>query len=32
VFVDDGTVTSGTHARLLASDARYRLVVTRGNE
>jgi ABC-type multidrug transport system fused ATPase/permease subunit len=32
VFVDDGTVASGTHAQLLASNARYRLVVTRGSE
>lgn len=32
VFLDDGTVTSGTHAQLLATDPRYRLVVTRGNE
>jgi ABC-type multidrug transport system fused ATPase/permease subunit len=32
VFVDEGTVTNGTHAHLLATDPRYRLVVTRGNE
>jgi ABC-type multidrug transport system fused ATPase/permease subunit len=32
VFVDDGTVASGTHAQLLAGNARYRLVVTRGSE
>ena len=32
VFLDDGSVASGTHAHLLATDARYRFVVTRGNE
>jgi ABC-type multidrug transport system fused ATPase/permease subunit len=32
VFLEDGNVTSGTHAHLLATDARYRIVVTRGNE
>jgi len=31
-FVEDGTVVFGTHARLIATDARYRQVVTRGNE
>jgi ABC-type multidrug transport system fused ATPase/permease subunit len=31
-FLDDGTVTSGTHAHLLATNPRYRLVVTRGSE
>jgi ABC-type multidrug transport system fused ATPase/permease subunit len=31
-FVDEGTVAYGAHAHLLATDARYRLVVTRGNE
>jgi ABC-type multidrug transport system fused ATPase/permease subunit len=32
VFLEDRNVTSGTHAHLLATDARYRIVVTRGNE
>ncbi len=31
-FVDDGTVVSGTHSQLMATNARYRLVVTRGGE
>ena len=31
-FLDDGAVTSGTHTQLLATNPRYRLVVTRGNE
>jgi ABC-type multidrug transport system fused ATPase/permease subunit len=32
VFLEDGNVISGTHAHLLATDPRYRVVVTRGNE
>jgi ABC-type multidrug transport system fused ATPase/permease subunit len=32
VFLDEGTVARGTHAQLIAADARYRQVVTRGNE
>ena len=31
-FLDAGTVTRGVHAQLLASNPRYRVVVTRGNE
>jgi ABC-type multidrug transport system fused ATPase/permease subunit len=31
-FVDDGAVAVGTHARLIAGDARYRQVVTREGE
>ena len=31
-FLDDGTVASGTHSQLMATNARYRLVVTRGSE
>jgi ABC-type multidrug transport system fused ATPase/permease subunit len=31
-FVDNGTVVFGPHARLIATDARYRRVITRGNE
>jgi ABC-type multidrug transport system fused ATPase/permease subunit len=32
VFLDAGTVVTGTHAQLLATDAGYRRVVTRGSE
>jgi ABC-type multidrug transport system fused ATPase/permease subunit len=31
-FVDDGTVVAGTHSQLMATNARYRQVVTRGSE
>jgi ABC-type multidrug transport system fused ATPase/permease subunit len=31
-FLDDGTVAFGTHSQLMATNARYRLVVTRGSE
>ncbi len=31
-FLDNGTVATGTHTQLMATNARYRLVVTRGGE